>query len=86
MAGQTRERALVKSDPFGGNKCFYKKCLSSQNHKNTISCGENNVVYKISCKHCKAAYLGENGENMHTRFKSPNTTPGSKQLEKDQLL
>ena len=70
MAGQKRQRALVKSDPFGGNKCFYKKCLSSQNHKNTISCGKNNVGYKISCNHCKAAYQGETGENMYTRFKS----------------
>ena len=69
-AGQTLEQALVKSDPFGGNKCLDKNCLPSKNPKNTISCRKNNVGYKISCKHCKAAYIGETGENMHTRFKS----------------
>ena len=36
----------------------------------TISCGKNNVGYKISCKHCKSAYLGETGENIYTRLKS----------------
>ena len=70
MAGQILERAVVKSDSFRGNKCFDQKCLPSQNPKNTITCIKKNVGYKISCKHCKAAYLGETGENMHTQFKS----------------
>ena len=69
-AGQTLERALVKTDPFGGNKCEDKTCLPSKNPKNTISCRKNNVGYKISCKKCQAAYIGETGENMHTRMKS----------------
>ena len=78
MAGQTPERALVKSDPFGGNKCEDKTCLPKKNPKNRISCRKNNVGYKISCKHCKAAYFGETGENMHTRMKSHITKFNSK--------
>ena len=69
-AGQTLENILVKSDPFGGNKCDDKNCIPNKNPKNKISCRKNNVGYKIPCKLCPAAYLGETGENMHTRAKS----------------
>ena len=69
-AGKTLENVLVKSDPFGGNKCDDKNCIPNKNPKNKISCRKNNVGYKIPCKLCPAAYLGETGENMHTRAKS----------------
>ena len=69
-AGQTLENVLVKSDPFNGNKCLDKKCIANKNIKNHISCRKNNVGYKIPCKLCPAAYIGETGENMHTRAKS----------------
>ena len=46
------------------------KCLPNKNPKNTIECRRNIVGYKIPCKLCPAAYLGETGENMHIRAKS----------------
>ena len=33
-------------------------------------CRKNYVGYKILCKYCKAVYVAETGENMHTQFKS----------------
>ena len=39
---------------------------------------KNNVGYRNPCKLCKAAYLGETGENMHTRMKSHLTKFNSK--------
>ena len=62
-AGKTLETVLVKADPFSGNKCLDKTCLP----KNKISCRKYNEGYKIPCKLCPGAYLGETGENMHTR-------------------
>ena len=69
-AGQTLENVLVKLDPFTGNKCLDKKCIANKNIKNHISCRKNNIGYKIPCKLCPAAYIGEMGENMHTQEKS----------------
>ena len=60
-AGKTLESVLVKSDPFDGNKCQDKNCLPNKNPKNKISCRKNNVGYKIPCKKCPAAYIGETG-------------------------
>ena len=77
-AGNTLENVLVKADPFNGNKCLDKTCLPNKNPKNKISCRKNNVGYKISCKLCPGAYLGETGENMHTRAKSHLTKFNSK--------
>ena len=77
-AGKTLENVLVKADPFHGNKCLDKTCLPNKNPKNKISCRKNNVGYKISCKLCPGAYLGETGENMHTRAKSHLTKFNSK--------
>ena len=77
-AGKTLENVLVKSDPFNGNKCLDKTCLPNKNSKNKISCRKNNVGYKIPCKLCPGAYLGETGENMHTRAKSHLTKFNSK--------
>ena len=37
-AGRKLERALVKSDPFGGNKFEDKTCIPNKNPKNTIGC------------------------------------------------
>ena len=78
-AGKTLESVLVKSDPFNGNKCEDPKCLPNKNKKNKISCRRNNIGYRIPCKLCPAAYLGETGENMHTRAKSHLTKFYSKQ-------
>ena len=69
-SGKTLESVLVKADPFQGNKCSDPKCLPNKNYKNKINCRRNNIGYKIPCKLCPAAYLGESGENMHTRAKS----------------
>ena len=70
-AGKSLERVLVKTDPFGGNKCpEVGGCLAANNKKNQIECRRNNVGYKIPCKKCPAAYFGETWENMHTRLKS----------------
>ena len=69
-SGKTLESVLVKADPFQGNKCLDPKCLPNKNVKNTISCRRNNIGYRIPCKLCPASYLGESGENMHTRAKS----------------
>ena len=33
-AGNTLENVLVKSDPFGGNKCDDKNCIPNKNPKN----------------------------------------------------
>ena len=80
-AGQTLENVLVKSDPFNGNKCLDAKCIPNNNVKNHIGCRRNNVGYKIPCKLCPAAYIGETGENMHTRAKSHLTKFYSKKKE-----
>ena len=69
-SGKTLESVLVKADPFQGNKCSDPKCLPNKNYKNKINCRRNNIGYKIPCKLCPAAYLGESGENMHTCAKS----------------
>ena len=69
-AGKTLESVLVKADPFQGNKCLDAKCLPNKNTKNKISCRRNNIGYRIPCKLCPAAYIGETGENMPTRAKS----------------
>ena len=74
-SGKSLERCLVQNDPFDGNKCLDKNCLPSQNINNRISCRRNNIGYKIPCKLCNnegktSVYVGETGENMHTRFKS----------------
>jgi hypothetical protein len=69
-AGQTLENLLVNPDPWSGNKCSDSTCIPNKNIKNHISCRRNNVGYKISCKLCPTAYIGETGENMHTRAKS----------------
>ena len=69
-SGKTLESVLVKADPFQGNKCLDPKCLPNKNVKNKISCWRNNIGYIIHCKLCPASYLGESGENMHTRAKS----------------
>ena len=86
-AGQTLENVLVKPDPFNGDKCLDLKCIPNKNMKNHISCRKNNLGYKIPCKLCPAAYIGETGENMHTRAKSHLTKfiLKSKKLEKAQL-
>ena len=69
-SGKTLESVLVKADPFQGNNCLDPKCLPNKNVKNKISCRRNNIGYRIPCKLCPASYLGESGENMHTRAKS----------------
>ena len=69
-AGKTLESVLVKADPFLGIKCLDPKCLPNKNLKHKILCRRNNVGYKIPCKLCPASYIGETGENMHTRAKS----------------
>ena len=69
-SGKTLESVLVKADPFQGNKCLDPKCLPNKNPKNQIYCRRNNIGYKIPCKICPAAYIGETGENMHTHAKS----------------
>ena len=69
-AGKTLESVLVRADPFMGNKCVDPKCLPNKNPKNKINCRRNNIGYRIPCKQCPAAYIGETGENMHTRAKS----------------
>lgn len=42
----------------------------TKNPKTKLVAEKNNVGYKIPFKLCPAAYLGETGENMHTRAKS----------------
>ena len=37
MAGKTLEQTLVKTDPFNGNNCIDKKCISSQGDGNQIN-------------------------------------------------
>ena len=70
-AGKSLEKVLVKNDPFGGNKCQDGvECLAAKNPKNKIGCRRNNIGYQILCKKCEGAYIGETGENMHTRLKS----------------
>ena len=76
-AEKSLERCLVTADPFHGNKCSDKSCLPARNENNKISCRRNNVGYRIPCKLCQkagesdgAVYIGETGENMHTRMKS----------------
>ena len=82
-AGKPLERVLVINDPFDGNKCSDKQCLPNRNPKNHISCRRNNVGYGLTCKICHwdggsgpepelnpATYLGETGENLHTRMKN----------------
>ena len=85
-SGKSLERCLVKTDPFGGNKCLDKNCLPSQNINNKISCRRNNIGYRIPCKLCNnegkySVYIGETGESMHTRFKSHLTKFNSKKSD-----
>ena len=54
-----------------------KSCLPNKNKNNRISCRRNSVGYRIPCKICieegrtkAGVYVGETGENMHTRMKS----------------
>ena len=77
-AGRTLQKALVKTDPFKGNKCNDKKCLPSKMENNKINCRRNCICYKIFCKIClldgrsgevAATYFGESGKNMHCRAK-----------------
>ena len=75
--GKSIERVLVKTDPLNGNICSDKSCIPNKNRNNRISCRRNNVGYRIPCKICieegrtnAGVYVGETGENMHTRMKS----------------
>ena len=84
-AGKSIERVLVKTDPLNGNTCSDKSCLPNKNRNNRISCRRNNVGYRIPCKICieegrtnAGVYVGETGENMHTRMKSHLTKYNSK--------
>ena len=70
FSGKTLESVLVKADPFQGNKCLDPKCLPNKNVVNKISCRRKNIGYRIPCKLCSAAYLGESSENIHTHSKS----------------
>ena len=78
-AGRSLEQCLVNIDPFRGNQCNDKSCMPARNSKNKIRCRRNNVGYRITCKLCLLAgqpkeevgtYIGETGENMHTRMKA----------------
>ena len=87
-AGKPLEKVLVKTDPFNGNSCSDKSCLSNRNKNNRISCRRNSVGYRIPCKICLrdgrqkcGVYIGETGENMHVRMKSHLTKFYSKKQE-----
>ena len=77
-AGKSVERSLVNNDPCDGNKCDDEKCLVNKSETNKINCRRNNVTYEVRCKICLGAgwskkytcYLGETGQNLHTRMKN----------------
>ena len=75
----------MNPDSFKGNQCTDKSGLPARNVNNKISCRRNNFGYRIPCEICLrdgesggAVYIGETGENMHTRMKSPSTKFNSK--------
>ena len=82
-SGKPLERCIVKTDPFNGNQCLDSKCLPAKNKNNKISCRRNNIGYRTPCRLFieegkSNVYIGETGENMHTRMKSHLTKFNSK--------
>ena len=87
FAGNTLQRMLVNVDPFKGNKCDVANCVVNKTAINKISCGKNNVGYKITFKLCLLAgepyyteYYGETGKSMHCRCNEHVSKFNSKQL------
>lgn len=53
-----------------GYKCFNKLNKIIKVHKDAIPINSNNnVIYKINCKHCNASYVGQTRRQLQTRVK-----------------
>ena len=66
-SGTTMKQCLCRSDPLKKSSCEDVDCRSCST--STVHCKARDVVYKVSCAGCGAAYIGETSRSLEERFK-----------------